>query len=61
MGHDNEGPTKVVTYVLRKLDAGVKAKIERTDWNRNDYTKEFPGTNVLELKFEIHAEEGHHH
>lgn len=61
VGHDNEGPTKEVTYVLRKLDAGVKAKIERIDWNRSDYATAFPGENVLELKFEIHADEGHHH
>jgi len=61
VGHDNEGPTREVTYVLRKLDAGVKAKIERTDWNRSDYATEFAGENILELKFEIHAEEGHHH
>jgi len=61
VGHDNEGPTKEVTYVLRKLDAGVNAKIERTDWNRSDYATTFAGENVLELKFEIHAEEGHHH
>jgi len=61
IGHDNEGPTKEITYVLRKLDAGVKATIERTDWNRNDYADIFAGENVLELKFEIHAEHGHAH
>src|SRR5690606_31974467 len=61
VGHDNEGPTREVTYVLRKLDAGVKAKIERTEWNRSDYATELAGENILELKFEIHAEEGHHH
>jgi len=61
IGHDNEGPTKEVTYVLRKLNAGVKANITRSDWNRSDYTTAFPGENVLELKFEIHAEHGHHH
>jgi len=61
IGHDNEGATKTVTYVLRKLDAGVKALIERTDWNRTDYAEAFAGENVLELKFEIHAEHGHAH
>lgn len=61
IGHDNEGPTKEVTYVLRKLNAGVKETITRTDWNRSDYASEFPGDNVLALTFEIHAEEHHHH
>ncbi|MDR2284224.1 MAG: hypothetical protein LBE37_13490 [Sphingobacterium sp.] len=61
VGHENEGPTKEVTYVLRKLNSGVKAKIERTDWNRTDYKTQFAGENVLELKFEIHAEHGHTH
>lgn len=61
VGHDNEGATKAVTYVLRKLDAGVKPTISRLDWNRTDYAAAFPGRNVLELKFEIHAEEGHQH
>lgn len=61
IGHDNEGPTKAVTYVLRKLNAGVKATIERTDWNRDDYASAFAGENVLELKFEIHAEHGLDH
>lgn len=60
VGHDNAGPTKELTYVLRKLDARVKSKIERTDWNRSDYATEFPGEDVLELTFEIHAEDGHH-
>lgn len=61
VGHENEGPTKEVTYVLRKLNDGVKAKIERTDWNRTDYSTVFAGENVLQLKFEIHAEHGHAH
>lgn len=61
IGHDNEGPTVEVTYVLRKLDAGVKETITRLDWNRSDYATAFRGANVLELRFEIHAEEGHHH
>lgn len=61
VGHDNEGATKGVTYVLRKLGAGVKATVERTDWNRSDYAAAFAGENVLELTFEIHAEHGHDH
>lgn len=61
VGHDNEGATKNVTYILRKVTPETKAKIERTDWNRNDYTTAFPGENILELKFEIHAEHGHSH
>jgi hypothetical protein len=52
-GHENEGE-KDVTFVLRKLDAGVKAKITRVDWNRNDYNTAFSGENTLELKFEMH-------
>lgn len=58
VGHSNEGPTKEVTYVIRKLDAGEKEKITRSDWQTE--TK-FAGENVLELRFEIHAEEGHQH
>lgn len=61
IGHDNEGATKEVTYVLRELEPGVKATVERIDWNRNDYAEVFAGENVLELKFEIHAEHGHDH
>jgi len=61
VGEENEGPTKDLTYVLRKLKTGVKEKIERTDWNRVDYSKVFEGENVLELKFQIHAEHGHAH
>lgn len=61
VGADNEGATKAVSYVLRKLNPGVKAAIERTDWNRSDYETAFQGENVLALKFEIHAEHGHDH
>ena len=60
-GHDNEGPTKKVTYVLRKLNKDVKASITRSDWNRDDYATKFAGEDVLKLKFEIHIEEGHGH
>lgn len=57
LGKENQEklPTKV-TFVLRKLNEGVKGKIERTDWNRADYKTAFPGQNVLELNFEIHAQ-----
>jgi len=58
VGHSNEGPTKEVRYVIRKLNVGEKGKITRSDWQTE--TK-FAGQNVLELTFEIHAEEGHHH
>lgn len=61
IGHANEGATKEVTYVLRKLNPGVKASITRSHWNRGDYAEAFPGENVLELNFEIHAEHGHDH
>jgi len=59
VGHDNEGATKEVTYVLRKLNSGVKATVTRNDWNHSDYTTRFAGEDLLKLKFEIHAEEGH--
>lgn len=61
IGHDNEGATKEVSYILRKLDNGVKATITRSDWNHNDYATKFAGEDVLKLNFEIHAEEGHGH
>jgi len=61
VGHDNEGATKEITYVLRKLSGGVKATVTRNDWNHIDYATRFAGGDVLKLKFEIHAEEGHHH
>jgi hypothetical protein len=61
-GDSNIGPTVEVSYILRKLDAGVKAKIERTDWNDSNYKTKFPGTDILDLRFEIHIEEeGDHH
>ena len=59
LGHDNEGPTKEISYVMRKLEQGVKAKITRSDWNQADYKTKFAGQNVLELKFEVHVEEEH--
>ena len=61
-GDSNTGPTVEVSYILRKLDAGVKAKIERTDWNDSNYKTKFPGTDGFDLRFELHIEEeGHHH
>ncbi|TDS11760.1 hypothetical protein [Sphingobacterium paludis] len=60
-GHQNEGATKKVSFILRKLEPGVKAKVERVDWNRSDYKTAFPGTDILELKFEIHAGSDHAH
>lgn len=56
VGHSNEGATKNVSYVLRKVNAGVKATITRNDWNLNDYANKFAGQDVLKLNFEIHAE-----
>lgn len=61
IGKDNEGLSQKVSYVLRKLNDGVKPKITRLDWNRLDYASVFAGENVLELSFEIHAEKGHVH
>lgn len=57
LGKENQEklPAKV-TYVLRKLNEGVKGKIERTDWNRAEYKTVFPGENVLELHFGLHAQ-----
>ncbi|WP_256011925.1 hypothetical protein [Desertivirga xinjiangensis] len=60
LGHENEGE-KEVSYILRKLNNGVKATITRGDWNHNDYATKFAGEDVLKLKFEIHAEGGHDH
>lgn len=54
-GTDNK-TTKNVSFIMRKVNAGVKATITRADWNRTDYATAFAGTNELELKFEIHAE-----
>lgn len=60
VGHANEGE-KEVSFIMRKLNEGVKANITRVDWNRADYATAFAGTNELELKFEIHAEDEHGH
>jgi hypothetical protein len=56
-GHDNEGE-KDVTFVLRRLNTGVKETIKRIDWNHDDYATKFGGQDVLKLSFEIHT--GHH-
>lgn len=61
VGHGNEGATKEVSFILRKVNAGVKANITRNDWNRTDYATVFGGQDVLKLNLEIHAEEGHAH
>ncbi len=60
VGHANQGE-KDVSFLMRKLNSGVKATITRVDWNRTDYATAFAGANELDLKFEIHAEEGHDH
>lgn len=56
IGHSNEGATKNVSFILRKVNTGVKATITRADWNRTDYATAFGGQDVLKLNFEIHAE-----
>ncbi|WP_215226159.1 hypothetical protein [Echinicola shivajiensis] len=57
IGESNEGESKAVSYVLRKFDDPItKAGIERIDWNADDYEERFPGDDVLNLTFEIHAE-----
>ncbi|KEO72209.1 hypothetical protein [Anditalea andensis] len=58
LGESNEGEF-AVTYVLRNIDPGVKENITRGDWNHADYATRFAGSNVVELKFEIHAEHDH--
>lgn len=61
LGEANEGADTDVSYVLRKLaDNTSKAKIERTDWNHDDYASRFAGEDVLKLTFELHAV-GHDH
>ena len=57
-GKSNQGPTVEVSFILRKLNAGVKTKIERIDWNDINYQTRFPGINILDLRFELHVEEG---
>ncbi|WP_166336466.1 hypothetical protein [Sphingobacterium chungjuense] len=59
IGHSNVANSRDVTFILRKLQAGVKENITRLDWNRSDYASTFAGENILELRFEIHAEHNH--
>lgn len=59
IGHSNAANARNVTFILRKLQAGVKEEITRLDWNRTDYATAFAGENVLELKLEIHPEHNH--
>ena len=61
VGHGNEGATKELSFILRKVNTGIKATITRNDWNRTDYATVFGGQDVLKLNFEVHAEEGHLH
>ncbi|WP_186757835.1 hypothetical protein [Echinicola salinicaeni] len=57
VGESNEGGARAVSYVLRKFDdLATKANVERIDWNADDYEERFAGEDVLDLKFEIHAE-----
>lgn len=61
LGEANEGADTDVSYVLRKLsDNTTKGKIERIDWNHDDYASRFAGEDVLKLTFELHAV-GHDH
>jgi len=57
-GKDNTGE-KDVAFVLRKFkDTATKATITRGDWNRADYVAKYPGEDIIQLSFEMHAEEG---
>lgn len=53
LGLENKGKTKNITYSLRKIEPGVKVKIERADLLDQDYANKFNGKNILELKFNI--------
>lgn len=59
IGHSNAKNSRAITFIMRKLQAGVKEEITRLDWNRQDYASAFAGENVLELKFEIHPDHDH--
>lgn len=62
IGASNEGATVNVSYVLREFNSpDTKAAVTRLDWNAADYSQKFPGTDVLKLNFEIHAEHAHDH
>lgn len=45
-------------YIMRHLNAGVKARITAADWNNTNFTQ-FTGANDLDLKFEAHLTEEH--
>jgi len=40
-------------YIMRHLNAGVKARVTAADWNNANFTQ-FTGANDLDLKFEAH-------
>lgn len=50
----------VMRYVMRHLNKGEKSKIKGEDWNNPDFNK-FLGENDLDLRFEVHLVDGHHH
>ncbi|GGH26939.1 hypothetical protein FAZ19_18550 [Sphingobacterium alkalisoli] len=48
-----------MNYVMRHLNAGVKANINTsTDWSATDYRK-FTGANDVDIKFDMHFVEDH--
>lgn len=50
---------KMLRFIMRHLNPGVKSRIKASDWNNQDYSQ-FTGANDLDLKFEAHfAEEDH--
>jgi len=46
-------------YTMRHLNAGVKAAIKASDWNKDPAG--FAGANDLDLTFDLHPVEGEHH
>ena len=56
IGEDNAKETQKLSYVLRKFaDPSIKSKVELKDLIRPDYFSVFHGTDILNLKFEVHA------
>lgn len=53
LGNENKGNTKKLSYILRKIEPDVKAKIERVDLLDQAYATKFQGKNILELTFDI--------
>ena len=47
-------------YIMRHLNNGVKERINASDWDNTNYNK-FTGANDLQLSFEVHLVENHHH